>query len=893
MLYIGKQLISWLSQTNTPNSFTVKNSNNYMNTNPSNYNYNFNNAIYEDPITMSISEKDKIGNNNINNNNHSNGSPWTLNSMNVQISTIEQETWNNLERNSWLPYLDTVDDYLRKTRDDLDTKVIDYWAPYDQLLANLLINPWIAPARRALNTSWLQEKRISFMDRTYFGLLSNDIDSEDENQQSNDVSMLNGARETQSLMLSNFIGVPQPAHARLAGTRIWNSFRNLVPGLPSKFYYKLEPSSTSTSSSSSPSSSLSLSSTMKASAVNKDNDFQKKPKLYHDYRQMLSNEDWYHIPSGQLSLNDKQSIVDFTDFSTHFSVFATAVTKKSGSLMSSDTNAYFLTLTQVRLLLLLLDAIIILARCFQTFNFMHNIWFGDTRLVSGNHSLHENSQVMIESFDSPTIQQQQQQHRQSQSLSLTQSQLQQQQQQQQQHSTSPSHPSNYHYQLQQNIRSPKRIPLPVGSTPFLHPTSCSSSIRESNHHSVSNEFPTSPTRNYNETMVVNQSIRMNDCERKSSTGTGMNISQSSNPPTSLHFDNGTGRFTACYCCLDTHYLLVITGIGLLFIGLVLLWATDRHVRPGWLLAKTGVFARSRALEDCRQRTNAILKTIQPNHINMDLIRSARINAAREAHWMNQLTNRLTHVQTHIQLQFITELCLLQKGLANHYYVLNQHQPHQQQHQQAGQIHLPETGDTKSSFSACELIGPNSQFTEQALSILSTWRLDPMTNKQIKHTLKTPTCHFSPIVPATYAESHLSRLLRMTSLNDQDYHHPKKNLKKQKSKMSVFSANNQTDEFTQTDGNQLDFDYEQITTSIGSLSTLINAVYRLMLTSLTVMIAMGGLLVCLHMISILARMIIRIPVRKIYYASSYPPYTSSVNNQSYSPTPFRRRNSLSR
>ncbi|VDP98074.1 unnamed protein product [Trichobilharzia regenti] len=362
-------------------------------------------------------------------------------------------------------------------------------------------------------------------------------------------------------------------------------FRNLVPGLPSKFYYKLEPSSTLTSSSSSStssSSSLSLSSTIKASALNKDSDFQKKPKLYHDYRQMLSNEDWYHIPSGQLSLNDKQSIVDFTDFSTHFSVFSTAVTKKSGNLMSSDTNAYFLTLTQVRLLLLLLDAIIILARCFQTFNFMHNIWFGDTRLVSGNHSLHgmnENSQVMIESFDSSTIQQQQQ-HRQSQSLSLTQSQLQ--QQQQQQHSTSPNHPSNCHYQLQQNIRSPKRIPLPVGSTPFLHPTSCSSSLRESNHHTVSNEFSTSPTRNYNETMVVNQSIRINDCERKSSTG--MNISQTSNPPT-LHFDNGTGRFTACYCCLDTHYLLVITGIGLLFIGLVLLWATDRHVRPGWLLAK--------------------------------------------------------------------------------------------------------------------------------------------------------------------------------------------------------------------------------------------------------------------------------------------------------------------
>lgn len=60
------------------------------------------------------------------------------------------------------------------------------------------------------------------MDRTYFGLVSSDFYSEDENQSSNDLTALNGARETQSLMLANFIGVPQPAHARLAGTRIWN-----------------------------------------------------------------------------------------------------------------------------------------------------------------------------------------------------------------------------------------------------------------------------------------------------------------------------------------------------------------------------------------------------------------------------------------------------------------------------------------------------------------------------------------------------------------------------------------------------------------------------------------------------------------------------------------------
>ncbi|KAH8861112.1 hypothetical protein KSF78_0007408 [Schistosoma japonicum] len=283
-MYIGKKLKSWFSQASHNNEMSS------VNENSMNY-HSDNKLLYEDAI--SINEYEMYNNNST--------LTWNMDKLNVQIPTIEQETWNNLERIGWLPYLDTVDDYLRKTRDDLDTKVIDYWAPYDQLLVNLLTNSWIAPAHRALNTSWLQEKQISFIDRTYFGLVSNHYDSEDNNQPSNDVSNLSGARETQSLMLANFIGVPQPAHARLAGTRIWNSFRNLVPGLPSKFYYKLEPSSMPSS-----------------SVFNKDVDFQKKPKLYHDHRQMLSNEDWYHIPSGQLEFNDRQNVGAFTDLNAQF-----------------------------------------------------------------------------------------------------------------------------------------------------------------------------------------------------------------------------------------------------------------------------------------------------------------------------------------------------------------------------------------------------------------------------------------------------------------------------------------------------------------------------------------------------------------------------------------------
>lgn len=45
------------------------------------------------------------------------------------------------------------------------------------------------------------------------------------------------------------------------------------------------------------------------------------------------------------------------------------------------TQGYFLNLTQVRLILLLLDAVIILARCYQTFQFMQKVWFGSVARV--------------------------------------------------------------------------------------------------------------------------------------------------------------------------------------------------------------------------------------------------------------------------------------------------------------------------------------------------------------------------------------------------------------------------------------------------------------------------------------------------------------------------------
>ncbi|VDO62704.1 unnamed protein product [Schistosoma curassoni] len=104
MMYIGKKLISWFSQTSTNNEVFNHND---INENSMNY-HSDNKILYEDSISQIEHEMYNI------NSNNKSTLQWTSNGVNIQIPTIEQETWNHLERTSWLPYLDTVDDYLRK-----------------------------------------------------------------------------------------------------------------------------------------------------------------------------------------------------------------------------------------------------------------------------------------------------------------------------------------------------------------------------------------------------------------------------------------------------------------------------------------------------------------------------------------------------------------------------------------------------------------------------------------------------------------------------------------------------------------------------------------------------------------------------------------------------------
>ncbi|KAF6778036.1 hypothetical protein AHF37_02492 [Paragonimus kellicotti] len=104
------------------------------------------------------------------------------------------------------------------------------------------------------------------------------------------------------------------------------------------------------------------------------------------------------------------------------------------------------------------------------------------------------------------------------------------------------------------------------------------------------------------------------------------------------------------------------GIGLLIIGLVLLWTTDRQVRPSWLMAKTGGLSRIKALEECRLKTNVILKKLQPAYWNKAGIREARRRSIKESKRMEQFLLRFQHEKLQIQQLYLTELCTIDREL---------------------------------------------------------------------------------------------------------------------------------------------------------------------------------------------------------------------------------------
>ncbi|GAA55348.1 hypothetical protein CLF_107662 [Clonorchis sinensis] len=442
---------------------------------------------------------------------------WATNPVYGNFLPLHRSTWKLLEQANWIPYLDTVDVHLQKIRDVLDTEVIDQWTPFDRLLNNLLVNNWIAPARRSMNTSWTRVGDAPTSEIGLFGISDSEYYSENIDTSPSDPMNQKRQREARALKLANFIGVPQPAHARLSGARIWNSFRSQVFGLPTYFHYDI------------------------SGNLNAGEGEPQKAKFssmrYYDRRYMLSNEDWQHVSGGFLEggRHTIQRHIQNAQTQMRLNVATT-----SGAYSSSN---YFLSLTQVRLLLLLLDAVIILARCCQTYRFLQRFWFGKLKRVSMD-ALHAEVPLPLNNINESK--------------------------------GSAVRTSSEGNTLQTSYIS-DRNPLTWSDSDGYTPH-----IRDSSVPILGVEH-------------IHQGIQQPDLKNYRQLRSTVSFGRTGNRPlpglrhrsgdVGSYMDGSQGRLTACYCCLDSHYLLIIVGIGLLILGIVLLWVTDRHVRTGWLLAR--------------------------------------------------------------------------------------------------------------------------------------------------------------------------------------------------------------------------------------------------------------------------------------------------------------------
>ncbi|OON19707.1 hypothetical protein X801_04422, partial [Opisthorchis viverrini] len=312
-----------------------------------------------------------------------------------------------------------------------------------------------------------------------------------------------------------------------------------------------------------------------------------------------------------------------------------------------------------------------------------------------------------------------------------------------------------------------------------------------------------------------------------------------------YMDGSQGRLTACYCCMDSHYLLIIVGIGLLILGIVLLWVTDRHVRTGWLLARTGLIVRTGALEDCRLRTNSILKNSQTNYWNKQVRFVAREAFRRDAHRIKQMIRRIQHER--IYQGYLNELCTVDRTRQNLQNMARKANPSPAYPPTMEAISMSEP-------TSCSLFDASGQLKSSVQNHISEQfhgSNNQTSDGKLDHDfLQIPSCVFTPIVPATYAEGQSSRIIRLTKSRDVLW----------RGNATFVSATNQSKNSRFKSGDPLPEELG-MALSTGSLALLLNACQQLILTGLTVTLAMVGFLVCLQLAKFLAQRLLPIRTRK--------------------------------
>ncbi|VDL94495.1 unnamed protein product [Schistocephalus solidus] len=113
---------------------------------------------------------------------------------------------------------------------------------------------------------------------------------------------------------------------------------------------------------------------------------------------------------------------------------------------------------------------------------------------------------------------------------------------------------------------------------------------------------------------------------------------------------------ACCCCLDFHYLLILTGIFFVFLGLALSFSAERSVTNSWILKRSALLSRLRAMDDYRKLTRNTVDYVQLAYLNTRRLRLERMNTEKQLQRLKRLQSRLNFEKDFQARQHLQEIC---------------------------------------------------------------------------------------------------------------------------------------------------------------------------------------------------------------------------------------------
>ncbi|EUB63706.1 hypothetical protein EGR_01329 [Echinococcus granulosus] len=541
----------------------------------------------------------------------------------VHYIAIANITWDYLESEYWSPHNISIQRYMEDTRGLLDNQMVQHWSPYTLLLERMLDNPWLATARRAMNATndALQSPEIvRFSVRSpsvpeYFaGLTPAD------------------PQEVEALTFSGFLGIPQPANARYAEARMWNSLRQNVHTLKLLRYFENVKNTESSVF------------TAQVFGLSQSPD----PFKYYTYGENFTTDDLDSLSSDLAAsiLRDQVNQRSLT------AILATGNKNKVSSLREWINVAY------LRVFLLVLDAYLIVSRFYSACCNFCALWLGKRRRVY--HSTHQK-------LNAPKKRQTLNEHP-NDALLLTSSEIEQ-----------PNLPNE----------------TDLSACPTTCPAENNAQNNISPHQPPPFDEAGNQSINAFSDHTDSQYVRAGNSTHASATVPHHTITATelSNDPEAADFTEFNRRrsLPACCCCLDFHYLLILFGICLMIVGFVISSGAGKGLVNSWLLKRSALLSRVEAMDDYRRHMRAMVHYVQLNYLNSQRLLLERNKSARQLRRLQRIQHWLYYEKEYILRRNLYEVCALSESKGRNrqsFYVLDSSICHRIRQDQQRRQHSP-------------------------------------------------------------------------------------------------------------------------------------------------------------------------------------------------------------